>query len=268
MAAPLKMEEEDQIREYVRFELVDFHCKALSKVVPGRHKKSAVFMYSGALSMGANHEVLVVPQEIASNGCPNSELIPDWSTEQVLPWACQTEKNVVVKRVYCEQADRPQAPRTVCRKLLKELYLWNNRGLQILAGGELEFGLAKSGKIENTWVPLFDGPEIFTTLQCCKIMDFCLDLEDYMHRVGVDIRTINTEAGAGQVEITFAPKFGIEAADMTATFRTGTKEIAQCRGIRATFMAKPFGLNGNGNGGHFNFLFGHAIQRKRMKRMM
>ena len=47
-------------------------------------------------------------------------------------------------------------------------------------------------------------------------------------------RLRNTEYGQGQLEITFAPKFGIEAADMTATFRTGTKEMlgenryAQC----------------------------------------
>ena len=40
---------------------------------------------------------------------------------------------------------------------------------------------------------------------------------------------------------------------MTATFRTGTKEIAQQQGLRATFMAKPFGVSGVGSGGHFNF---------------
>ena len=57
-------------------------------------------------------------------------------------------------------------------------------------------------------------------------MDFCFELEDNMKQVGVDIRTMNAEYGAGQLELTFTPRFGIEAADMTATFRTGTKEIA------------------------------------------
>lgn len=47
---------------------------------------------------------------------------------------------------------------------------------------------------------------------------------------------MNTEYGEGQVEITFAPKFGIQAADMTATFRLGAKEIATSMGLRATFM--------------------------------
>merc|ERR1712151_171914 len=105
----------------------------------------------------------------------------------------------------------------------------------------------------GTWEPYFDGPEIFTTLQNSKAMDFCYELEDNVNQVGVDIRTMNAEYGAGQLELTFTPKFGIEAADMTATFRTGTKEIAQQQGLRATFMAKPFGVSGVGSGGHFNF---------------
>merc|ERR1712151_1395178 len=105
----------------------------------------------------------------------------------------------------------------------------------------------------GTWEPYFDGPEIFTTLQNSKAMDFCYELEDNMNQGGVDIRTMNAEYGAGQLELTFTPKFGIEAADMTATFRTGTKEIAQQQGLRATFMAKPFGVSGVGSGGHFNF---------------
>merc|ERR1711988_739706 len=40
---------------------------------------------------------------------------------------------------------------------------------------------------------------------------------------------------------------------MTATFRTGVEEMAAQRGIRASFSARPFGVRGVGNGGHFNF---------------
>eukprot|EP00933_Yihiella_yeosuensis_P019481 TRINITY_DN15773_c0_g1_i1.p1 TRINITY_DN15773_c0_g1~~TRINITY_DN15773_c0_g1_i1.p1 ORF type:complete len:488 (+),score=108.74 TRINITY_DN15773_c0_g1_i1:77-1540(+) len=251
--------EETSAREYIRFELVDFHCKGLSKTVPGRHRNSKVYMYSGAMSTGANQEVLVVPEEVGSAGCPNSELLPDWTTLQVLPWACRPDRGIVVKRVYCEQAlPGSQAPRTICRRMLKELRAWNSKELQMFVGGELEFVLAKQSGTpdkdgKTRWVPFFNGPEIFTTLQNCKAMDFCYDLERDMETVGVDIQTMNAEYGAGQVEITFSPKFGIDAADMTATFRTGVKEIAQNQGLLATFMAKPFGVHGVGNGGHLNF---------------
>ncbi|CAE8647051.1 unnamed protein product, partial [Polarella glacialis] len=131
------------IREYIRFEIVDFNCKALSKTVPGRHRESSVFMYAGALSTGANQEVLVIPEEILAAGCPNTKLVPDWSTEQVLPWACRPEKGIRVKRVYCEQANLEVVPRTICRRMLKELGAFDGQGLQMLVGGELEFVLAK-----------------------------------------------------------------------------------------------------------------------------
>jgi hypothetical protein len=55
-------------RELIRFEIVDYNCKALSKVVPARHKDDKVFMYSGALAMGANAEVLTFPESVSSIG--------------------------------------------------------------------------------------------------------------------------------------------------------------------------------------------------------
>ncbi|CAE7620478.1 Lgsn, partial [Symbiodinium pilosum] len=241
-------------REYIRFEVVDFHCKALSKVVPARHRETKVYMYSGALAYGAKQEVMVLPDEIAAAGCPNAKLVPDWSTEQVLPWACRPSKGITVKRVYCEMEGMKLGPRSLCGRMLAELKNFEGKGYELLAGGELEFVMAKRKAIsEDAWEPMFNGPEIFTTLQSCKAIDFCYDLEKNMDAVGVDVLTMNTEYGQGQLEITFAPKFGIEAGDMTATFRTGTKEMAQDAGLRATFMAKPFGVSGVGNGGHMNF---------------
>ena len=75
-----------------------------------------------------------------------------------------------------------------------------------------------------------------------------------MAAVGVDVRTMNTEYGAGQLEITFSPHWGIAACDAASTFKTGVKEIAQQRGARgepgmvASFQSKPFSMTGPGNG--------------------
>jgi len=239
-------------REYLRFEICDFHCKGLSKTVPLRHRDENVYMYSGALAYGANQRVMVIPEEIGQSGCPNAKLVPDWTTEQVLPWACRSDKGISVRRVYCEMEGLKCGPRALCGRLLAELKAYEGKRMELLVGGELEFVMA-SKTSTGDWEPLFKEPEIFTTLQGTKVMDFCYDLEHQMNHVAVDILTMNTEYGEGQVEITFAPKFGIEAADMTATFRLGTKELAQQQGLRATFMAKPFGISGVGNGGHMNF---------------
>jgi len=249
-------------REYIRYEVIDMNCKALSKTVPARHRSTPVFMYSGAVAMGANSEVLTFPEEVENAGCPNCKLLPDWSTEQVLPWACRP--GAVVRRVFCEQA-RPGAtglhacsdknaaiPRTVCLKLLDELRSFGGHGYELLVGGELEFTVAKP-RSEGGWAPYFDGVDIFATLQNAKAMDFCYEVERSMEPVGVDILTMNAEYGEGQLEIAFAPKFGVEACDMTATFRTGTKEIAQSKGLLASFISRPWGVSGVGNGGHLNF---------------
>lgn len=208
--------------------------------------------------MGANSEVLTFPEEVASAGCLNWQLLPDWSTEQELPWACRPEQGVVVKRVYCEMANgsgvaSEVVPRTVCKRMLEELRAFNSNGFELLVGGELEFTVAKPAGASGSWEPLFKGVDIFATLQNNKAMDFCYEVERHLEPVGVDIMTMNAEYGAGQLEFTFAPRFGVEAADMTATFRTAVKEIAQKRGLVASFMAKPFGVKGVGNGGHFNF---------------
>mmetsp|Transcript_41407 Transcript_41407/g.81844 ORF Transcript_41407/g.81844 Transcript_41407/m.81844 type:complete len:471 (+) Transcript_41407:58-1470(+) len=248
-----------EVRTYVRFEIIDMNCKALSKIVPKRHETGGVFMYSGALASGANSEVMTFPKEIAAAGCPNAQLVPDWSTRQVLPWAASA--GVRVERVYCEMASGTGSdasklmavPRTVCMNLLKELQAFNGQNYELLIGGELEFSVLRREGPEASWHPLFNGVDIFATLQNAKSADFCYEVERHMEPVGVDILTINAEYGEGQLEMTFAPKIGIEAADMTATFRTGTKEIAQQRGIMASFIARPFGVKGVGNGGHLNF---------------
>jgi len=245
-------------RKYIRFEVIDMNGKALSKTVPERHRKQPVFMYGGAVASGANAEVLTFPEEINDAGCPNYGLVPDWSTEQTLPWAAQP--GVEVSRVYCEMlagmkkgAPKNDAvPRTVCKRLMEELRAFEGKGYELLAGGELEFTVVKKNK-DDQWVPLFDGIDIFATLQNSKAMSYCYDLERDMETVGVDVLTMNAEYGEGQLEIVFAPQFGVAGADSQATFRTGAKEIAQNRGYLATFMSRPFGIEGVGNGGHFNF---------------
>eukprot|EP00403_Amphidinium_massartii_P028480 CAMPEP_0178390334 /NCGR_PEP_ID=MMETSP0689_2-20121128/10593_1 /TAXON_ID=160604 /ORGANISM="Amphidinium massartii, Strain CS-259" /LENGTH=794 /DNA_ID=CAMNT_0020010841 /DNA_START=57 /DNA_END=2438 /DNA_ORIENTATION=- len=248
-------------REYVRFEIVDMNGKALSKLIPARHCQDTVYLYSGALALGANSEVLTVPPEILKAGCPNAPLVPDWATAQVLPWAAQSaaangpEGGVVIKRVYCEQrsvrgtgAMNGAVPRTVCKRLLRKLE--EDFSLRFLSASELEFCLADGEKWDE---PAFSGPEIFVTLQGSKVSGFMCAVEDAMASVDVDIRTMNPEYGAGQLEITFLPKWGIESGDAASTFRTGVKELAQQRGMLATFQAKPFAMDGPGNGGHFNF---------------
>ena len=249
----------------MRFEVVDFNGKSLSKTVPARHAGDPVDLYSGAISMGANARVQCFPEKVR-DGCPNWRLRPDWATLQRLPWASSPERDVF--RVCCEQATAP-TPRFVCRGALDALRL--DHGLELLAASELEFVVAERSEKR----PLFDGVDIFATLQLAKT-DFAYAVAETMATVGVDVRTMNCEYGAGmlrcphfhricaesrdsnefrtgQLEITFKPKRGLAAADCAHTFKTGVKELAMRRGLAATFASKPFGgPRGVGNGGHLN----------------
>ena len=83
---------------------------------------------------------------------------PDWRTLQRLPWASSPERDVF--RVCCEQAAAP-TPRFVCRGALDALRL--DHGLELLAASELEFVVADAERR-----PLFDGVDIFATLQLAK----------------------------------------------------------------------------------------------------
>ena len=128
--------------------------------------------------------------------------------------------------------------------------LREHHGLELFSASELEFCVSRA---DDWGVPAFGvGTEMFTTLQHAKVADFTYAVEAAMEAVGIDVRSINTEYGAGQLEITFAPKFGIDACDAASTFKTGVKEIAQRREMVASFQSKPYTMAGlSRNAEHF-----------------
>ena len=292
-------------RGYIRYELVDFTGKALSKTIPARHRDKKAYMYSGMLAAGvriflfflvvlvlcaasraarapapavpnllpsplccgrpsappdigraqANAEVLTFPEEVNDAGCPNCELLPDWDTLQTLPWASDATRTV--QRVYCSQGAvgggvNQATPREVCKRMLEELRSFEGRGLELMAASELEFQVLKRDDA-GALAPVFEGVDIFATLQNNKCAELMYAIEANCEPVGVDILTMNAEYGAGQLEITMAPAKGIASCDNAATYRTCVKELAQQRGLLATFFSYPMGAEGVGNGGHFNF---------------
>jgi glutamine synthetase len=66
---------------------------------------------------------------------------------------------------------------------------------------------------------------------------------------GIPVDTIKTEMGHGQLEITFEPADGLEAADRAALAKLFIRQIAAQRGLAATFMARLSHLE-MGSSGH------------------
>jgi glutamine synthetase len=52
-------------------------------------------------------------------------------------------------------------------------------------------------------------------------------------------RSVEDEWGPGQIEISFAPLRGIDAADGAVLIRSAIKQVCQRRGLLATFMCRP-----------------------------
>ncbi|HBY95845.1 MAG: glutamine synthetase family protein [Ardenticatenaceae bacterium] len=233
--------------EFIRFEQSDTHGIARSKTVPARHferfAEQGLNFLLGQLGFDAQAGVAPGTGYLEELGFPDSRIKPDLDTFHLVPWTTKTG------RVLCEPSfidGRPAmaAPRLVARKLLDEL---EAMGYRLLSGFEYEFYLVDAATHE----PPFPGIQIFATLRNNFNEALVYDILRGMEAVGVDIITSNAEYGPGQMEINFAPEWGITAADNAFTFKNGVKEIAQQHRMMASFMTKPF-IDRSANGCHYH----------------
>ncbi len=233
--------------EFIRFEQTDTHGIARSKTVPVRHFKrfaqQGLNFLLGQLGLDAQAGVASGTGYLEEAGFPDSRVKPDLSTFQILPWADKTAR-VLCEPYYLDGRPAMAAPRLVVKKLLDEL---NTMGYQLMGGFEYEFYLVDA----KTRQPPFTGIQIFATLRNNFDEGLVYEILRSMSAVGVDIITANAEYGPGQMEINFAPAWGVATADNAFTFKNGVKEIAQRRGMMASFMTKPF-IDQSANGCHFH----------------
>lgn len=233
--------------EFVRFEQSDTHGISRSKTVPVRHftrfARRGLNFLLGQLGFDVQAGVAMGTGYLEDLGFPDSQIVPDLTTFQILPWADHTAR-VLCEPQFLNGRPAPAAPRYVARKLLQEL---NTLGYRLLSGFEYEFYLVNA----TTRQPPFPGIQIFATLRNNFDEALVHQILRDMTLVGVDIITSNAEYGPGQMEINFAPSEGIQGADNAFTFKNGVKEIAQRRGIMASFMTKPW-IDQSANGCHYH----------------
>ncbi|MBI4675511.1 MAG: glutamine synthetase [Chloroflexi bacterium] len=233
--------------EFVRFEQSDTHGIARSKTVPTRHFASfarrGLNFLLGQLAFDAQAGVAMGSGYLESLGFPDSHILPDLSTLQVLPWADQTAR-VLCEPHFLDGRPAMAAPRLVVKKMLGELA---ELGYEVLSGFEYEFYVVDA----KTKQAPFPGIQIFATLRNSFDEALVYEILRGMSAVGVDIITSNAEYGPGQMEINFAPARGVQAADDAFTFKNGVKEIAQRRGRMASFMTKPW-IDQSANGCHYH----------------
>ena len=233
--------------EFVRFEQSDTHGISRSKTIPVSHVRDfaegGLNFLLGQLGFDVQAGVAPGTGYLEELGFPDSRIRPDLSTYQVLPWADKTAR-LLCEPYYTDGRPAMAAPRTIARGLLTEL---EGLGYRLFSGFEYEFYLVN----RETRQPPFPGIQIFATLRNNFDEPLIYQILRGMSGVGVDIITSNAEYGPGQMEINFAPKMGIGAADDAFTFKNGVKEIAQRNGYMLSFMTKPY-ANQSANGCHFH----------------
>jgi len=72
-----------------------------------------------------------------------------------------------------------------------------------------------------------------------QVDDLLTTLVETSSRLGMPLRTMETELGPGQIEATFGALDGMAAADTAVLFRSMVKQVCARRGLHATFMAAP-----------------------------
>ncbi|MDP2906110.1 MAG: type I glutamate--ammonia ligase, partial [Candidatus Omnitrophota bacterium] len=167
---------------------------------------------------------------------------PDISTFALLTWE---SKEQPIARMFCDiymPNGKPFAadPRYVLKKNLERT---RKMGYEYFVGPELEYFYFNNPK--NAIILDKGGYFDLTPLDVAQGVrnDTVSALED----LGIIVEYSHHECASSQHEIDLRYSDALSMADNVMTYRLVAKEIAQAKGLHASFMPKPvFGINGSG----------------------
>ena len=181
-------------------------------------------------------------------------VVPDPLTFRVLPHTGRRTGWVIGDEYLRSGAPHPLSSRAVLRRECQRLAA---RDMEFVVGLEVEWYLTRytdggrPGRIGGFGVqgtppavePVNGGYQ-FNSDGLLDALTPVLDpVTDALLALDMPLRTIEHESGPGQLEFTFSPMEGLEAADAMLLFRAVTKQVLARSGYHASFMALP-GLPG------------------------
>ena len=167
---------------------------------------------------------------------------PDPATFSVVPWRAGAGGTA---RMFCEIRTPdgkpfPGDPRNVLKKVVARA---EALGYTMYVGPELEFFYFK----DSCGTDLLDQGGYFDLTTLDAGSDLRRDTINALHAFGIQVEYSHHEVAPSQHEIDLRFKDALTMADQVMTYRLTVKEIAQQKGVYATFMPKPiFGVNGSG----------------------
>lgn len=244
--------------EVVRFSFADQHGvlrgKTLLAAEVAGALRNGVTMTTTLLAKDTSHKS-VFPVFTAGGGFGMEEMqggadfvmVADPSTFRILPWADKTGW-VLCDIVFSNGRPVPFSTRAIYRNALTAL---NRAGFDFMAGLEVEFHLfrlenPRLAPADATWPP--EAPEVSLLTQGYQYLtESRFDMLDpaiaILRRgllaLDLPLRSVEIEIGPSQVEFTFRPQMGMNAADTMILFRSAVKQIARRNGYLASFMCRP-----------------------------
>jgi glutamine synthetase len=191
-----------------------------------------------------------------SDGDPDGICLPIPETLVPTPWVGESAAQVLVSMADGDGVPAMMEPRNVAAAVLRRL---DEFGLEPIIAFELEFFLLDeiadaNGRPQPPLSPLTglrdDSTQVYGVDEVNGFADLFSDVERAAAAQRIPASVTTAEFAPGQYEINLkhvpAP---LSAADHCALLRHMVKGVARRRGIRATFMPKPFPRR-SGNGMH------------------
>jgi glutamine synthetase len=167
---------------------------------------------------------------------------PDPSTFAVVPWRSGAGGTA---RMFCD-VKQPNGdpydgdPRSVLKKVVDKAA---SMGYTMNVGPELEYFYFR----DSCGTEVLDQGGYFDLTTLDAGSDLRRDTINALHAFGIQVEYSHHEVAPSQHEIDLRFKDALTMADQVMTYRLTVKEIAQSKGLYATFMPKPiFGVNGSG----------------------
>ncbi|CAJ0958469.1 unnamed protein product [Ranitomeya imitator] len=227
---------------FVRFEAADLHGVSRSKTIPARFFQERAI---GGIYMPRSYlELTLSPKDNEVDHINSmhfkSDIIlkPELDTFRILPW---TEKTA---RVICDSftfLGDPllTSPRFLAKRLLHQL---EEIGFLLHSAFTYEFCVFAMAEIINAKTVSFPAVTLLTDHDQL----FIQELFDGMYYIGGNIESFSSSIGPGQMEISFQPDYGLQAADNAFTFKTAIKEVAKKHGSIASFYTDMVGFYNSG----------------------
>ncbi|HEX4128728.1 MAG TPA: type III glutamate--ammonia ligase [Pirellulales bacterium] len=173
---------------------------------------------------------------------PDILAVPDSSSVIQLPW--KPEVAWVAADLRIDGHPLAQAPRSVLRAAMRRA---TEAGYELRTGVECEFFILSADGREIADVADRQTKPCYDQHALMRRYDLIAEICDAMHQLGWGPYQNDHEDANGQFEMNWQYADALTTADRHTFFKYMVRTLAEQRGLRATFMPKPFShLTGNG----------------------